>query len=49
MRNNKLEYFMGQKRENLKGLEKNYLANQKAWSDFCTTMFNLMKFSKFSI
>ena len=49
MRNKKLEYFMGQKRENLKGLEKNYLSNQKRWSDFCTTMFNLMKFSKFSI
>ena len=49
MRNKKLEYFMGQKREYLKGLEKNYLSNQKRWSDFCTTMFNLMKFSKFSI
>ena len=49
IRNKKLEYFMGQKREYLKGLEKNYLENQKRWSDFCTTMFNLMKFSKFSI
>jgi len=49
MRNKKLEYFMGQKREFLKGFEANYLSNQRRWSDFCTTMFNLMKFSKFSI
>ena len=49
MRNKKLEYFMGPNRENLKGFEKNYLINQRRWSDYCTTMFNLMKFSKFSI
>ena len=49
MRNKKLEYFMGRKREYLKGLETNYLSNQKRWSDFCTTMFNLMKFSKLRV
>ena len=49
MRNKKLEYFLAPTSDNLKGFEKNYLMNQRAWSDYCTTMFNLMKFSKFSI
>ena len=49
MRNKRLEYFLAPKSDNLKGFEKNYLTNQRRWSDYCTTMFNLMKFSKFSI
>lgn len=49
MRNKRLEYFLAPKSDNLKGFEKNYLINQRSWSDYCTTMFNLMKFSKFSI
>jgi len=49
MRNKRLEYFLAPKSENLKGFEKNYLTNQRRWSDYCTTMYNLMKFSKFSI
>ena len=49
MRNKRLEYFLAPKSDNLKGFEKNYLINQRRWSDYCTTMFNLMKFSKFSI
>ena len=49
MRNKRLEYFLAPKSENLKGFEKNYLTNQRSWSDYCTTMYNLMKFSKFSI
>jgi DNA-binding Lrp family transcriptional regulator len=49
MRNKRLEYFLAPKSDNLKGFEKNYLINQRRWSDYCTTMYNLMKFSKFSI
>ena len=49
MRNKRLEYFLAPKSDNLKGFEKNYLTNQRRWSDYCTTMYNLMKFSKFSI
>ena len=48
-RNKKLEYSMGTKREDLKMIEKNYLTSQRAFSDYASTMFNLMKFSKFSI
>ena len=48
-RNKKLEYSMGTKRDDLKMIEKNYLTSQKAFSDYASTMFNLMKFSKFSI
>ena len=47
-RNKKLEYTLGQAK-NLKGFETNYLINQKNLSDFCTTLFNLMKNSKFKI
>ena len=48
-RNKKLEYSMGSKRDDLKMIEKNYLISQRAFSDYASTMFNLMKFSKFSI
>ena len=48
-RNKKLEYSMGAKRDDLKIIEKNYLTSQRAFSDYASTMFNLMKFSKFSI
>ena len=48
-RNKKLEYSMGAKRDDLKMIEKNYLISQRAFSDYASTMFNLMKFSKFSI
>ncbi|MDA8822333.1 hypothetical protein N9N34_01225 [Candidatus Pelagibacter bacterium] len=47
-RNNKLEYILGQVK-NLKLFKQNYLINQKNLSDFCTTLFNLMKNSKFKI
>jgi predicted transcriptional regulator len=47
-RNKKLEYTLGQAKS-LKGFETNYLINQKNLSDFCTTLFNLMKNSKFKI
>ncbi len=47
-RNNKLEYTLGQAK-NLKSFQENYLINQKNLSDFCTTLFNLMKNSKFKI
>ena len=47
-RNEKLEYTLGQAK-NLKTFQSNYLINQKNLSDFCTTMFNLMKNSKFRI
>ena len=49
LRNKKLEYSMGAKRDDLKMIEKNYLISQRAFSDYASTMFNLMKFSKFSI
>ena len=48
-RNEKLEYSIGTKRDDLKMIEKNYLIHQRAFSDYASTMFNLMKFSKFSI
>ncbi len=47
-RNEKLEYTLGQAK-NLKTFQSNYLINQKNLSDFCTTLFNLMKNSKFKI
>tara|TARA_B110001452_G_scaffold166945_1_gene139463 strand:+ start:201 stop:1223 length:1023 start_codon:yes stop_codon:yes gene_type:complete len=47
-RNEKLEYTLGSYK-NLVAFRENYLINQKALSDFCTTMFNLMKNSKFKI
>ena len=47
-RNNKLEYTLGQAK-NLKLFQQNYLINQKNLSDFCTSLFNLMKNSKFKI
>ncbi|MDB9802768.1 helix-turn-helix domain-containing protein, partial [Pelagibacteraceae bacterium] len=47
-RNEKLEYTLGQAK-NLKTFQSNYLINQKSLSDFCTTLFNLMKNSKFKI
>ena len=47
-RNKRLEYTLGQAK-NLKALQTNYLINQKNLSDFCTTLFNLMKNSKFKI
>ena len=49
LRNKKLEYSIGAKRDDLKMIEKNYLISQRAFSDYASTMFNLMKFSKFSI
>ena len=47
-RNIRLEYTLG-KSKSLKLFRQNYLINQKALSDFCTTLFNLMKNSKFKI
>ena len=47
-RNRKLEYTLGQAK-NLKLFQQNYLINQKKLSDFCTTLFNLMKNSKLKI
>ena len=47
-RNKKLEYTLGQAK-NLKLFQTNYLINQKNLSDFCTTLFNLMKNSKLKI
>ena len=48
-RNKNLEYSMGNHISHLKGAEENYLIHQKLWSDFITTMFNLMKHSKLKI
>ncbi len=48
-RNKRLEYTIGSKREHMRGIEQNYKINQKAFSDYVSTMFNLMKFSKFKI
>ena len=48
-RNKKLEYSLGVRREDMKIIERNYLVSQRAFSDYASTMFNLMKFSKFSI
>ena len=47
-RSNKLEYTLGSFKH-LKPFYKNYLINQKNLSDFCTSIFNLMKNSKFKI
>jgi len=47
-RNQRLEYTLGQYKK-LEAFRVNYSINQKALSDFCTTMFNLMKNSKFKI
>ena len=49
IRNKKLEYSIGNNRENMKVIGENYRVTQRAFSEYCTTMFNLMKFSKFSI
>ena len=49
IRNKKLEYSMGNNREHMKVIGENYRLSQRAFSEYCTTMFNLMKFSKFSI
>ena len=48
-RNKNLEYSMGSQPIHLKGLEENYLIHQKLWSDYTTTMYNLMKHSKLKI
>ncbi len=48
-RNKNLEYSMGNQPVHLKGLEENYLVHQKQWSDFTSTMYNLMKHSKLKI
>ena len=48
-RNKNLEYSMGSQPVHLKGLEANYLIHQKLWSDFSSTMYNLMKHSKLKI
>ena len=48
-RNKKLEYSLGNNREHMRIIGDNYKTSQRAFSEFCTTMFNLMKFSKFSI
>jgi predicted transcriptional regulator len=47
-RNKKLEYTLGQAKY-LRAFQTNYLINQKNLSDFCTTLFNLMKNSQFKI
>jgi len=47
-RNARLEYTLGSFK-NLGVFRDHYYINQKALSDFCTTMFNLMKNSKFKI
>ena len=49
IRNKKLEYSIGNNREHMKAIGDNYKINQRSFSEYCTTMFNLMKFSKFSI
>ena len=49
IRNKKLEYSIGNNREHMKAIGENYKISQRAFSEYCTTMFNLMKFSKFSI
>ena len=49
IRNKNLEYIVSSYPKSLKGIEENYLASQKAFSDYVTTMYNLMKFSKLKI
>jgi predicted transcriptional regulator len=48
-RNKNLEYTLATNQQDLKDLEANYLTNQRAFSDYATTMYNLMKFSKLKI
>ena len=48
-RNKNLEYSMGSQPVHLKGLEENYLIHQKLFSNYTTTMYNLMKHSKLKI
>ena len=48
-RNKNLEYSMGSQPVHLKGLEENYLTHQKLFSNYTTTMYNLMKHSKLKI
>ena len=48
-RNKNLEYSMGSQPVHLKGLEENYLIHQKSFSNYTTTMYNLMKHSKLKI
>ena len=48
-RSKNLEYTLSTSPQDFKGFEKNYLINQKAFSDYATTMYNLMKFSKLKI
>ena len=47
-RNTRLEYILGPLKS-LGRFRENYLINQKALSDFCTTVFDLMKNSKLKI
>ena len=49
IRNKKLEYSIGNNKEHMKVIGENYRISQRSFSEYCTTMFNLMKFSKFSI
>ena len=49
IRNKKLEYSIGNNREHMKAIGENYKISQRSFSEYCTTMYNLMKFSKFSI
>ncbi len=49
IRNKKLEYSIGNNKEQMKSIGENYKISQRSFSEYCTTMFNLMKFSKFSI
>ena len=48
-RNKNLEYHLSTSTQDLKDLETNYLINQRAFSDYASTMYNLMKFSKLKI
>ena len=48
-RNKNLEYILSTSTQDLKGLIENYLTNQRSFSDYSTTMYNLMKFSKLKI
>ena len=49
IRNKNLEYIVNSCPKSLKGYEENYLTSQKGFSDYATTMYNLMKFSKLKI
>ena len=40
---------IGNNKEHMKAIGENYKTTQRAFSEYCATMFNLMKFSKFSI